>query len=155
MNKTLLKFSGLLFCFGIVNVLYYNYQHIRCIQTQSSFYCDGFLMGALALQLVIPAFVLFTSSLIILIFSKWYKGNVSKISKTIIIVLAAIVFLTPYILIFYPHGQIRTYQEYQNRVEQIRIQAEKGNENQCIEYKQKMSEYREGQPMPTPPPGCN
>lgn len=128
---------------------------MRCVQTQSSFYCDQFLMGGLAFIIVLPALVLFSFSIITLIFSKWYKGTVSVAAKTIIIIFAAIIFLTPYILIFYPHGQIYTYQDYKNRVEQLRIKTEKDQEAQCAEYKLKYNIFgHEGETFPTPPPGC-
>src|SRR3989338_8375932 len=123
MNKTLLKFTGLLFCFSVIyllviffflfwgggkqtffflfcfsviDVLVILYWWMRCGQTQSAFYCDSFMFGGILLILGIPALILLGLSLIILAFSKWYKGNVSTVAKSMIIILGIIIFVAPF-----------------------------------------------------------
>ena len=155
MNKTLLKLAGLLFCFSVIDVLVISYWWIKCGQTQSAFYCNSFMFGGIFLILGIPALILFGLSLIVLAFSKWYKGNVSTVAKSIIVILGIIIFIAPYTPFLLPSEQPKTYQGFQNRMEQGRLEQEKEKERQCADYKQRMSEYREGQPMPVPPPGCN
>ena len=155
MNKTLLKLSGLFFCFSVIDVFVILYWWMRCGQTQSAFYCDKFAFGGILLVLGIPALVLLGLSLIVLAFSKWYKGNVSTPAKSIIIILGIIILVAPYTPLLLSNEQPRTYRDFQIQAEPRRMELEKEKEKQCIEYKQRMSEYREGQPMPIPPLGCN
>ncbi|OHA39912.1 MAG: hypothetical protein A3G59_00585 [Candidatus Taylorbacteria bacterium RIFCSPLOWO2_12_FULL_47_20] len=155
MNKTLLKFTGLLFCFSVIDVLVILYWWMRCGQTQSAFYCDSFMFGGILLILGIPALILLGLSLIILAFSKWYKGNVSTVAKSMIIILGIIIFVAPFTPLLFSSEQPRTYRDFQIRMERGRMELEKEKKNKCIEYKQRISDYREGQPMPVPPPGCN
>ncbi|HEY4475330.1 MAG TPA: hypothetical protein VJB92_01230 [Candidatus Paceibacterota bacterium] len=155
MNKTLLKLAGLIFLFSIIDGLVILYWLMRCYQTQSAFYCDAFAFAGILIILGIPALVLIGSSLILLAFSKWYKGNVSIVAKSIIIILGVILFVAPYTPLLLPSDQPKTYQGFQNLIEQGRVEQEREKERQCAEYRQKMSEYREGQPMPVPPRGCN
>mgnify|MGYP001557857964 FL=1 len=155
MNKTLLKLAGLLFCFSVIDVLVISYWWIRCGQTQSAFYCDSFAFVGILFILGIPALVLLGLALIVLAFSKWYKGNVSTVAKSIIVILGVIIFVAPYTPLLLPSEQPKTYHGFLNRMEQNKAKFEEQKEVQCTEYKQRMSEWREGQPMPVPPPGCN
>lgn len=155
MNKTLLKLAGLLFCFSVIDAIVIFYWWMRCAQTQSAFYCDSFMFGGIILSLGIPALVLLGLSLVVLAFSKWYEGNISTVAKSVIVTLGVIIFVAPYTPFLLPSEQPRTYQGFQDRMEQVRLEQEKEKERQCTDYKQKMFEYREGQPMPIPPPGCN
>lgn len=152
MNKFFLKLTGLLFCFSVIDGLIILYLWMRCGQTHSSFYCSNFEFGVLSSIPCIPALFLLVLSLIVLALSKWYKGNVSTAVKLTVVILGIVIFVAPYIL---PIGQPKTYQEYQNRIEQKKIELEK----QCAEFKQRLSEYNRGQSTsifaPEPPPGCN
>ncbi|MEK7610711.1 MAG: hypothetical protein AAB468_03140 [Patescibacteria group bacterium] len=155
MNKILLKITGLLFVFGAIDVLVILYWWLRCGQTQSAFYCDAFMFGGILLLLGIPALVLFGMSVIILAFSKWYKGNVSSIATWIIVILGIIIFVVPHTPLLLSSQQSKTYRGFLNQMEQNKAELERRKEAQCIEYKQRRSEWREGQPMPVPPFGCN
>lgn len=154
MNKILLKLAGLLFIFCIIDILVILYWFLRCVQTQSAFYCDNFMfVTGILLSLGIPALVLLGLSLIILTFSKWYKGNVSTTAKSIIIILGVIIFVAPYTAsLLFPTEGPKTYRDYQNRREQKIKELEKQKEEQCAEFKLKMSNWRPGPiPPPTPP----
>lgn len=155
MNKTLLKLAGLLFCFSVIDVLFISYWWVRCVQTQSSFYCDSFMFGGIILSFGIPALVLLGLSLIVLAFSKWYIGNVSAVLTSVIVILGIIILIAPYSPLLLPGARSETYQEFQNRMEKRRLEQEKEKERQCADYKRRVSEHREGQPRPVPPPGCN
>lgn len=151
MNKTLLKLTGLFFSFSVIDVLVVSYWWLRCGQTQSSFYCDSFMFGGIFFILGIPGLILIGFALIILAFSKWYKGNVSNLAKALIIILGLIIFAGPYTPLLFPSDQPKTYRGFLDRMDQGRLELEKQKEQQCAEYRQRMSEYREGDPMPTPP----
>lgn len=151
MNKTLLKLAGVSVCFSVINVLVTVYWLARCGQTSSPFYCDAFEFGGLFFLLGIPALILFGIALGLLAFSRWYKGNVSV---AVITILMSFVFVAPYALFLFSDGHSKTYQSFQNKVQERNVELETEKEKECTVFKQKMSEYREGQPMPVPPPGC-
>lgn len=156
MNKIILKLTGLLFVFGLVDILVILYWWLRCGQTQSAFYCDAFMFGGLFFVLGIPALILFGLSITALAFSKWYKGNVSSVAKWVVIILGIGIFVAPYTPLLFSSEQPKTYRGFLNRMEQNKMELESQKEAQCTEYKQRMSEWREGQPMLVPPShDCN
>jgi hypothetical protein len=147
MNKNSLKLAGLLFCLSIINILVIVWWWVRGAQTGSNFYFGAFEYGGIIYALGIPTLFLLWFAFIL------YKGNTSPITRSVMVILAAIVFLAPYVL-YLSSDQPKTYQEYQNSMKQNIL--EKWGEKlilQCAEYKQKVSEYHEGQPVPTPPDG--
>ena len=156
MNKTLLKIASLFFFFGIVDVLVILYWWLRCGQTQSSFYCDSFAFGGIFLVLGIPGLILFGGSLIALVFSKFYKGNISRFLKFFLVILGIIIFVGPYSPYLFSSDNPKTYGEFLQKAEVRKLESQTKEEQKCVEYKKRMSQWNEGDPMPTPPSkNCN
>lgn len=158
MNKTLLKLAVLALCFSIIDWLVLVFLRMMCEQTQSPFYCTTVApavvptpFSEILFIISLPATALLGLSLIILVFSKWYKGNISVAVKSIIVIIALIIFVVPYgpFFSFYllPNEYPKTYQDFQNWIEQRKIEIEKEKEKRCGEYKQK----RISEPMQVPP----
>ena len=152
-NKTILKISGSFLLLSIFNAIVIFYWLQRCHQTGSSFYCDAFAFGGLYLLLGIPALVLLGISLLLLITSRFYKKEVGVAFRVIFIILGLIIFGIPYLPVFLPSSQQKTYSDFNARMDQGRIQTEENKIQACLQYKVTMGQWREGQFMPTPPSG--
>lgn len=155
-NKTILKFSGAFLVLSVFNAFVIFYWLQRCHQTGSSFYCDSFAFGGPYLILGIPALVLLGLSIILLITSRFYKKDVGAVFRTVFVILGLIIFALPYLPVFLPSSQPKTYSDFNARMEQGRIQTEQNKLEACAQYKITMSQWKEGQPMPVPPSrDCN
>lgn len=158
MNKTLLKLAGLVSLLAIFEALTVLYWFIRCVQTSSdtnfsNFYCGAFEWGIIFFLFGPPALVLLSISFFTLLFSKWYKGNVSNVVIVITTIVSIIIFITPFILYLSFKEGPKTYRGDQKLTEQniIRQEQEKAKEKEqeCLKYKFYMSQWKNGDPMPT------
>jgi len=158
-NKTLLKISGLFLSLGIINGITILYWYLRCLQTRSPFYCEAFAFGGILIGWGIPALILLGLAIITFAFS-WYKGNVHSLIKIIIIALGVFIFIFPYFYyIFSPFNKNvdqrpKTYRGFQQMLEENRLNQEREQEDKCNELRQKVSEWRGGESMPTLPRDC-
>ena len=83
------------------------------------------------MALGIPALILLGMSLVIWAFSKWYIGDVSAATKSIIVFLGIIIFLAPYTLRLLPSEQPKTYRDSLKQDREIR-------EERCTMLRQKL-----------------
>jgi len=155
-NKTILKFSGVFLLLSILDVLFISYVWLRCLETRSGFYCDAFEFGGVFIIFGIPALILLGLSIALLITAYFYKKEISLMFKTIFIILGVVIFGGAYVPYFLPSSNAKSYSEYNARIEKVKIEREQKKKQDCDEYKIKMSQWKEGEPMWTPPSeDCN
>lgn len=179
LNKQLLTLSGILLLGIIINLIIIFYWIISCsladTQIERFFYCDAKEGPSLSFHLlfIFSSGVLALHALVFLISSFFVRNSIKSWIKVTILIIFSVVFISPFFLLIKMNRDVPiTLSKYELEREKRRANAdqvqkewleseeyenlqEDARQRSCDMAKDSLKNWKEGEPLPLLPVGCN